>query len=750
MVQTNGKQLDKDSWIQFNSAAQEINLFLTLDVLDGVSTKKFNFILTATNSYQRSINTAIQITGQQNIYAYGGWYVEFTGREYFNQMMSNVQVLTILMQRYFQYVGDRYLIEVVSFTRNMGLNFKIKLMYHRVNEKKQCNTTELQSIQKKLLTNQGSINSDFMFALLPESIVHHVTTTMFGSCLHLPTTTPVSKAPIILNQIQPLIITNVGFFQFQISSNTFFDTSDGYTRNLKLHLLDESKLPISPTSWITLSTNQVILATPTRREFPNTVSKKFTLRAINSKAFFTDLEISVFVMTKEPPNALRLSMTGTSELTTSKVDLIIYITETLNSYLYAQTNRKETLLYDFQKQQKAFSITFIDSSILDNEACENKKYHEIYNKIYSSTSSQLNGKIIMEFLPSVIVTGIQLSKNCQIIPTTTTSTTKSKNSAPYVNEIVQPIDIIFGRMIFKYISATTFLDREDGNTKNLQLELFHGNGDRVNALNWLQINKEILLVYGVYTLHDYEILRAQDYRYLLKATDSEGESATTTITLKPPNTKITYSFTMKTIITSFYDPSTVLVNEQLLFITKMNSYLQYFIKNGIQLISFTRYPVTMEIHVEWTLDTLNDQTCPDTILNLVSGKFITSNGQPSDAYKQMMKTEYTVKKIEIVRVNSCKQITISPSPSSTEYLEHSSTVAPTTTPAPPTVNIIIPPLSTTMSSVFIYYIPANTFNNPSGKCLIMIFFTISANFNSQAILQFSPLSLKSLKELSLA
>ena len=193
---------------------------------------------------------------------------------------------------------------------------------------------------------------------------------------------------------------------------------------------------------------------------------------------------------------------------------------------------------------------------------------------------------------------------------------------------------------------------------------------------------------------------------------------TTAITLIPPSTKLTYSFTIKTIITTFYDPSTVLLNEQLLFITKINSYLQYFIKNGIQLISFTRYVVTKEIHVEWTLDILNDRECPYTILNLVSNKFITSNGQAADAYKQIMKTEYTVREIEIVRMNPCQQIIISPSPSSSEYIEHSSTVVVTTTPAPPTVNIIIPPLSTTLSSVFIYYIPVNTFNNPSGMLLI--------------------------------
>ena len=721
MLQTDGKQLSKDSWIQFNSAAQEINLFLTLDVLDGANTKIFNFILTATNSYQRSINTAIQITGQQNIYAYGGWYIEFTGREYFNQMMSNVQVLTILLQRYFQYVGERYMVEVVSFTRNIGLNFKIKLMYHRVNEQKQCNTTELQTIQKKLLTNQGNINSNFMFSLLPESIVNHVIITMFGSCLHLPTTTPVSNAPVIMNQIQPLVITNAGFFQFHIPHNTFFDTLDGYTRNLKLQLLDESKSKISLTSWITLSTNQVILATPTRLEFSNTVSKQFTLRAINSKAFFTDLEISIIVVTQDQRDAVRLTVTGTHKMsvTTSNVDLIIYVTEKLNFYLFAQTNRKESLLYSFQRQLTTFSITFIDSSIISNGACKNVKYLDVYNKIYSS-SSQLNGKIIMEFLPSVILSGIKLSKECQITPTTkpTPTTTKAKNSPPYVNEIIKPINIFFGRMIFKYISATTFLDKEDGDTKNLQLELLHGNGMIVNTLNWLQINKGILLIYGAYTLNDYYTLREQDYRYLLKATDSEGASVTTAITLIPPSTKLTYSFTIKTIITTFYDPSTVLLNEQLLFITKINSYLQYFIKNGIQLISFTRYVVTKEIHVEWTLDILNDRECPYTILNLVSNKFITSNGQAADAYKQIMKTEYTVREIEIVRMNPCQQIIISPSPSSSEYIEHSSTVVVTTTPAPPTVNIIIPPLSTTLSSVFIYYIPVNTFNNPSGMLLI--------------------------------
>ena len=718
MSQTNGKQLSRDSWIQFNAAAQEINLFLTLDVLDGTNVKTFEFILTATNSYQRSINTALEIRGEQNINAYGGWYIEFTGNENFNQKMYNVQVLTILLQRYFQYVGERNKVEVASFTRNIGLNFRIKLIYHRVDDQKKCNQTELQSIQKKLLTNQGNINSNFMFALLPESIVNHVTMTMFGACLQLPTTTPVSKAPVIMNQMQTLIVTNAGFFQFQIPSNTFFDTSDGYTRSLKLQLLDEDKSPIPLSNWITLSTNQVLLATPTRIEFPNTVTKRFNLRATNSKSFFTDLEIAVIVMTNEPKDALKLTVTGTHRMTstTSNVDLIIYIIEKLNSYLYDQTNRKETLLVSFQRKQTTFSIVFVDSTII-GDPCKNSGYsgnsgyHAIYNKLYS-TSSQLNGKLVMEFLPSVILTGVELSRKCQVIPTTTTTTTtKAKNSQPYVSESIQPVDIVFGRMVFRYISSQTFLDKEDGDTKKLQIELLHSNGDKVNSLNWLQINKSILLLYGAYTLKDFDELQATDYRYLLRATDSGGLSVTTPIVLVPPSSKMAYSFVIRTVITLFYDPSTLLINEQLLFITKMNSFLQQFLSNGIQLISFTRYVTTKEIHVQWTLDNLNDQSCPYTILNQVSDKFVTLQGQISDAYKTIMQPEYTVKEIKIIKVNPCSQVTISPSPSSTEHVLHSSTPI-ITTPSPPTVNIIIPPLSAKLCSVFIYYIPKNTFNSP--------------------------------------
>ncbi|XP_066925834.1 uncharacterized protein, partial [Clytia hemisphaerica] len=716
-----GKPIPRSSWIQFNAAAQEINAFLYVDILNGREVENFQFVLTATNSFARSKNMVINIQCRRKVFPMGGFYVEFSGREYFNQIMNNIQVLTILLQRYFQYTGNRYKTEIVCFQRNTGLNFRMNFVYHRVIDSSNgCNVTELYNLQKILLTNQGQINSDFMFAFLPEAVASHVTITTFGSCLNLPTTTPSTPQPVILNQIQPLVISNAGFFQYSIPEKTFYDAKDGFTPMMQLKLLDQYKTGVRKDSWITLSNNQVILASPSGMQFPNTRTNQFYLRVINSQLKFTDLALEVTVINQSPVGALRITLTGVHKFqsSSSTVDIIIYIMEKLNSYLYDQTNRKETVLISFYHSSSTFTMHLDDASLI-GDICSSNTFRTLEKKIYI-TPGNIHPQMVMELFPQVSLTQVQFSKQCnRPITTSKPTTTEKQNTPPYVNQPIQPIHISFGRLLFKYISPQTFLDREDGDARHLQLTLLHNDGGTVQRDNWVQMNQNTLLIYGSYTLQDYNMLPLDKYRYMLRATDSKGSFTATPIIFERPSTSLEYSFKIRTTITMFYDSTTSLVNEQILFITKINSYITTYLRYGIQIITFARSILTKQLIIEWALDNLSDDICPWQTLQLITDKFV-SNSQPSSGYRSIMRPEYSVSSVEIQRMPSCQQITISPSPSSTTtHLQTSTSIPTTPIPEPPTINTNIFPirLSTKQSAIFIYYIPSNAFNNPMNSHL---------------------------------
>ena len=713
MSQTNGQPLPSNSWIQFNSAAQEINAFLYVDILDDLNTKQFNFILTATNSFHRSKNSMVTIECKRNIFPLGGVKVDITGTEYFNSIMTDIQVLTILLQRYFQYTGKRDRTEVISFSRSSGVisTFKITLMYHRIDESNICDIAKINVLRKKLLTPKGTINYNLITAFLSEAVGNHVMLTNFGVCLNLPSTTAAPMAPQIINPIPTLVISNAGFFQYAIPKNTFFDAKDGFTPSLQLQLLDRSGNPVDINSWLTLSTNQVLIMSPSKRQFLFDVNLKFTLRAINKQNLYIDMQFSVSVTTFSATNMLQITLSGTHQFPTqsSNVDIIVYIMEKFNSYIYTKTNRKDTLLVEFTRANNRFTIILADKKY-NTEICQHVEYAKFHNWLYTS-EGQLNPKFVIELYPMVLLTSIDLSPDCNAITTTTTQT---PNTPPYVNIPIPQIQIEFGRLIFYYINSDTILDREDGNTRTLTLKLLQENKKEVNINSWVQLHQNIRVIYGFYTVHDFEVLKPT--RFFLQATDKMGSSAITPVTFLTPSSSFRYSFKMITVISMFYDASVSLANEQILFVTKMNTLLADFVTNGIQLITFIRNVIQKELIIQFTLDNLNDYSCPYNILNRITTKFIvgTSSSSPSQEYTNILRPEFTIKNIQVMKMTACMTIpTLSPSPSSTLSKPYSSSVTPTPTLRPPIVNLIIPPLYPKQCSVFIYYLPPKVFLDPN-------------------------------------
>lgn len=85
--------------------------------------------------------------------------------------------------------------------------------------------------------------------------------------------------------------------------------------------------------------------------------------------------------------------------------------------------------------------------------------------------------------------------------TTTFSTTEKTeeilNYPPRQDKRLQKLPVIAGKPLSYFIPNDTFIDHEDGNTRQLKLDLLFANGEPIRRSHWLQFNKLTQQVYGL-------------------------------------------------------------------------------------------------------------------------------------------------------------------------------------------------------------------------------------------------------------
>lgn len=729
MWNLDGTALSQSSWVQFNMAAQEIYASLHIDVLRGSNTRRFQFILSATNSYKRTTNMIITLDCFRAGVPTGGLNVAITALEYFSSSMNDLQILTLFLQRYFQYMGSRGGMEIKTFQRTSETPGRLSMLfiYNFVNSNQRCNVTRVESVTNKLTYFGHNSNPFLIQVFLPEMTIDKVTVQSFGFCSHVtPPPTP-SQGPVIMQHIPLLHASTTSNLQYTIPENSFSDRNDGSTRNLKLLILSQDRTVLSKLSWIQISTQQVLTGVLTQHDLSDSNEKVFQyiLRAVNSKGLFVDMIIHISTKNTLTMTAFTFTFTGQylQSLDTSNVDILIYIHQKLHSYLYGNNPASKTGFTRFNRDQPApsmFTIKYQDTKItLGN--CKTSYFKEVMSKLFTS-SIYINPYLILAMHPQISLTSVKMDGQCDQITATATATTTtsitptptiSPNQPPHVVVEVRPITINYGEAIFYYIDQNTFLDNEDGNTRNLKLELFFIDGQVLSKQSWLQWNQNLQVIYGLLKLSDYIQQPSNGYKYMLVATDSSGLKASTAVTITLPAFNIQYNirFTMK--ISQFYDPSLPDVNEQILITRKLFEYIKLY---KIQIITFRRIVDKQELEIVWTLYQLPYTPCPVDILREITRKIVLY-GVPTLPFTNAMKPEYTLHQISVEFLEPCtfftqstsklSTMTVKPSPSTT-------TVSPTTFPtrySPIPINVI-PKLNLKQCSKFYYLIPDKAFYDP--------------------------------------
>ncbi|XP_052780906.1 dystroglycan 1-like isoform X2 [Mya arenaria] len=148
---------------------------------------------------------------------------------------------------------------------------------------------------------------------------------------------------------------------------------------------------------------------------------------------------------------------------------------------------------------------------------------------------------------------------------------------PYVNKSIDHLDVMVGRYFQYNILKSMFLDKEDGNSRNLTLDISLVSGKTLPTDSWLMFDPEGQMLYGIPFENDATGNRSRSVikRFILTATDSQGQSAKDVIS-------ITYKFQTKVTHKIFLN-----LNSSLHFsLNSLQAYRSYLIQVAYTLAKF--------------------------------------------------------------------------------------------------------------------------------------------------------------------
>lgn len=97
----------------------------------------------------------------------------------------------------------------------------------------------------------------------------------------LPFSVKANTAPSIPNPVDQLEVTQGTLFRYQVPEDTFHDEEDGATRMLNLNLLDISRQPLDPHSWLQFDVpNQEFYGLPLEADVGTQVKQKTNERQV--------------------------------------------------------------------------------------------------------------------------------------------------------------------------------------------------------------------------------------------------------------------------------------------------------------------------------------------------------------------------------------------------------------------------------------------------------------------------------------
>ncbi|XP_065652340.1 uncharacterized protein LOC105846337 isoform X1 [Hydra vulgaris] len=532
-----------------------------------------------------------------------------------------------------------------------------------------------------------------------------------------------NSPPEIKSRLPILIAYKCRLFSFGIPENFCYDLEDGFTPNLRLQLLSLKKENLSSKHWLRLNEKLLVLY--------GTLKSADIIESRNKI-------LSYYLCCRDKLGAVVFQQI---DIIIAEPNIIPSHLITFYSYLHLSQNDTEVqsqildkiALFLGEEDTKNIEVKNFsrDSSISDHitlswynctidDPCS-PEINLLKNKFFNKLN--LNSQFALAMIPEFVMIGgkFNVSLLCASLQNTSQSlsiknlTIKYTNHAPVARQPLQDI-IVPSCSTFSFrIPEDTFFDIEDGNTRNLKLNLLTEELLPIPKTSWVQFVESTQVVYGFSKLIDFKELNSS-IDYFLEATDNGGYKAYTKVVLAmPARPKI--PFVVNITLSRFFDLNSSDLIEQIF----LAGQISYFMgdKDVSQIIVVDYMRKTHSVFISWSNCSSINENCPHKTKNLLQNKLL-EKSSPSSTFVNKIKTYYSVQKITLDSYSHCFQ------PPKFENSFNASFTAITN--EPPKVIRYIPPQYVDLCQPFIYRIPEDIFTDEDGSTSSLKLKLLDINF----------------------
>ena len=614
----NGTVLPDVSWIMFNSTTQTFT-----GVISSTDDEQLQYVLIATDKGGLSASQALQFQVQKNLDPLI-FIVNTAVTSHFPAGTPRAAVLEYFTNKLGVYLSGKTQISVRILSFEESSNEKVNISWTICNVVDSCNVTFLSTLQMKLITEEGIVNTNVVTALRPNLLVNGLQVQNIQQCasrapvssmsshdtipisdllvstIAAPSSTTFLNNPPRFNKVVPVLhVPPCNSFSFQLPPDLCIDPEDGIS-GTKISITYENGTVLSKSSLLQFnSINNTVYGIIKQSDIlPNgQLKSQFSVSCEDTKGLRTlrslDLNVSSSFARENNGYSLTFQVYFYPISALPNVDIQVLWIKKLSKYL-RHPSGSDVQFLNFKRIssiQAEFSIRFC---FLD--LCSYTDVNLIRDKIYSNVP-YLNPDFISAMIPefSLVSAGIQ-SPSYTICPTLSLrslSPLPVLSSVPAIHTIpiavlrsIPPINITLCSRFQYMIPWDTFYSKEDGYTSNLTVTLRYENNSAVDRSSWVQYDNSTLSISG-YIVHEVAVT-SDKFKFKLIAEDSRGSTASVVVTLKLLTRYRTVNHYYRTeaeLHGSLESNSEIMVEAA----SKIKSYIGSEIDRGVFFVNFLRY-----------------------------------------------------------------------------------------------------------------------------------------------------------------
>ncbi|KFM75704.1 Dystroglycan, partial [Stegodyphus mimosarum] len=266
---------------------------------------------------------------------------------------------------------------------------------------------------------------------------------------------------------------------------------------------------------------------------------------------------------------------------------------------------------------------------------------------------------------------------------------QAPNFKPTVNSRTKKLSLVAGKAWSYTIPIDTFIDMEDGNTRDLKLMFLTSERTSLPSTSWIQFDPEHQVIYALPMSEN-----IGKHEYILEAMDSEGASTFDRVQLHvwqhPLEKILTHSFTMTVRYSKFQYP--VGIDWQIEILNRLAKLYKDPDNSKLSVWNVTLDPTK----ITWANDTLPTDHCPvEKILQLYD-VFSTPDNYPTKEMRKVMVPEFKVQDFSVKYKGVCHGVITTPPPPRNSL---------------PILRNPIREINVSVGDIIKYRIPENTFHD---------------------------------------